>query len=235
MIPASRCAHRSVNSPELLRPAVALATAALLALGGACSRGARAVRLPALSPGDEIYRISCDDSIQECRDEAGKVCAGHYEVLEATGAPLTPPRVTTAPGPASTGPRYQRSKWVGQMVVACSSATAGSIKAEPLQGDRTTDEARRARSTTAAEAERNLADGVPRDAARVAPERLCIPGVTQECLGPGACRGAQACLADGNGYGPCDCGNADSGQRGEPAKSPPAAPANDGPPSRSHR
>ena len=34
----------------------------------------------------------------------------------------------------------------------------------------------------------------------------CIPGATQLCTGVGACRGAQACLADGSGYEACDCG-----------------------------
>jgi hypothetical protein len=208
------CVHRSVNSPEPLRPALAFAIAALLAFGSACSRSARSVRLPALAPGDEIYRISCDDAIQACRDEAGKVCGGRYEVLEATGAPITPPRVTTAPGPASTGPRYQRAKWVGQLVVACALATGDGAGPEPLRSDGAANEA-------------------SGNAARPASERLCIPGVTQECLGPGACRGAQACLADGNGYGACDCGNGSSNPRNAPSNSPPAA--GDAPPSRSHR
>jgi hypothetical protein len=35
---------------------------------------------------------------------------------------------------------------------------------------------------------------------------VCRPGETQRCIGPGACDGGQACLADGTGYGPCDCG-----------------------------
>jgi len=34
----------------------------------------------------------------------------------------------------------------------------------------------------------------------------CTPGVTQTCLGPGACTGAQACRADGAGFMACDCG-----------------------------
>jgi hypothetical protein len=37
---------------------------------------------------------------------------------------------------------------------------------------------------------------------------VCVPGATQECLGPGACKGAQACRDNGAGYMPCDCGNA---------------------------
>jgi hypothetical protein len=36
----------------------------------------------------------------------------------------------------------------------------------------------------------------------------CTPGTTQRCVGAGACAGGQACLADGAGFGPCDCGSA---------------------------
>jgi hypothetical protein len=38
------------------------------------------------------------------------------------------------------------------------------------------------------------------------PARACVPGATQACVGPAACSGGQACLADGSGFGPCDCG-----------------------------
>jgi hypothetical protein len=34
----------------------------------------------------------------------------------------------------------------------------------------------------------------------------CIPGVTQACLGPGRCQGAQVCASDGKSFGVCDCG-----------------------------
>src|SRR4051812_16504793 len=37
-------------------------------------------------------------------------------------------------------------------------------------------------------------------------ERVCVPGSTQACLGPGACPGAQACRDDASGFLPCDCG-----------------------------
>ena len=36
--------------------------------------------------------------------------------------------------------------------------------------------------------------------------QICRPGVTQRCVGPGACEGGQACLLDGSAFGPCDCG-----------------------------
>jgi hypothetical protein len=38
------------------------------------------------------------------------------------------------------------------------------------------------------------------------PARACVPGATQACVGAAACSGGQACLADGSGFGVCDCG-----------------------------
>lgn len=34
----------------------------------------------------------------------------------------------------------------------------------------------------------------------------CVPNETRACLGPGACQGAQACNANGDGWTLCDCG-----------------------------
>lgn len=45
-------------------------------------------------------------------------------------------------------------------------------------------------------------------------ERVCEPGETQTCRGPGACNGAQACRDDGSGWGACDCGNGSGGDAG---------------------
>lgn len=36
----------------------------------------------------------------------------------------------------------------------------------------------------------------------------CVPGATQSCVGPAGCVGGQACLPDGSGFSPCDCGGA---------------------------
>lgn len=172
--------RRSGRGPRLL--------VATLSLAAACSRDVRAVRLQATLPGEEIYRITCEDRIQACRDEARRACEGPYEVLETAGASVEPPRVSSAPGPRSTGPRYARPQWVGTLVVAC-----GPDAANPLATEAT-----------------SPAPHVPAPH----PERLCVPGVTQECLGPAACRGAQACLPDGDGYGPCDCGDANAAAPG---------------------
>jgi hypothetical protein len=187
------CVRPSGISPELRRAAAPWAALSALSLLAACAREARAVRLPS-DPGTEIYRISCRSAIGACREKAGSLCAGEYEVLQNAGAPVEPPRVSSAPGPRSTGSRYQRPDWVGELVVACGSASRRESTPEPV-----------ASAALAATGEREPA-----------PDQLCVPGVTQLCLGPAACRGAQACLADGRGWGPCDCGpgaQSDAGPR----------------------
>lgn len=45
-------------------------------------------------------------------------------------------------------------------------------------------------------------------AAPAAPGGVCTPGASQACVGPGGCKGGQACLPNGAGLGPCDCGGA---------------------------
>jgi chemotaxis response regulator CheB len=47
----------------------------------------------------------------------------------------------------------------------------------------------------------------PPPAPTVAPARVCVPGSSQACVGVAACAGGQACLPDGSGFGPCDCGS----------------------------
>ncbi len=38
------------------------------------------------------------------------------------------------------------------------------------------------------------------------PAKLCVPGETRLCNGPGGCEGAQACSLDGQALSACDCG-----------------------------
>lgn len=180
------------------RQACALTLALLGALSAGCTREARAVRLPSDHPNTEIYSITCRAAIHTCREKAAEICGGEYQVLQSAGAPVEPPRVSSAPGPRSTGSRYQRADWVGELIVACGSVVASQELAEP----------RLARPRAGGE-------GVPAEPVQqLAPDQLCIPGITQLCLGPAACRGAQACLPDGRGYGPCDCGTLRAGDAG---------------------
>lgn len=43
------------------------------------------------------------------------------------------------------------------------------------------------------------------------PAPVCNTGDTRTCVGPGGCMGGQACLADGTGFGACDCGSTGGG------------------------
>jgi alpha-tubulin suppressor-like RCC1 family protein len=43
---------------------------------------------------------------------------------------------------------------------------------------------------------------------------VCTRGDTRTCVGPGGCRGAQACLRDGSGWDACDCGAGTAGAAG---------------------
>jgi hypothetical protein len=49
---------------------------------------------------------------------------------------------------------------------------------------------------------------VPKVAPAAPPEpaRVCIPGSTQACVGPGGCSGGQICSAAGTHFEACDCG-----------------------------
>jgi hypothetical protein len=75
----------------------------------------------------------------------------------------------------------------------------------------------------------------PADASKpTTPSASCSAGETRTCVGPGACKGGQACLANGTGFGACDCGGAaSSATPPEPPAAPPmdsAAPAPAAPP-----
>jgi hypothetical protein len=55
-----------------------------------------------------------------------------------------------------------------------------------------------------------------------APKTSCSAGETRTCVGPGACKGGQSCLADGSGFSACDCGVSSAPP---PSAAPPEAPA----------
>jgi hypothetical protein len=44
--------------------------------------------------------------------------------------------------------------------------------------------------------------------------RVCSPGATQVCVGPGACSGGQVCVADGSRWAACECGGNEGGADG---------------------
>lgn len=181
----------------------------LLAAGAssACSGSVKAVQIQPSRPGAQQYRIECTKNASRCRDKALEVCAGNYEILASSGRAVEPERVTTAPGPVSTGPNFAPPTWQGELIVECGRRHAAT---EPPAAIATSTPA----ATPIAPATSVLTPG---------PGQVCVPGVTQLCLGPAACRGAQACLADGKGFGACDCGSQGSNTGNTPSPKGPDA------------
>ena len=88
---------------------------------------------------------------------------------------------------------------------------------QPVVTSDATARCRQPGNPAAAPATSDAAGAVPKSSA-------CVPGATQACVGPGACRGGQQCLASGAAFGPCDCGTA------TPAAPPPTPDAGVTPP-----
>jgi hypothetical protein len=163
----------------------------LLALCAACAGGVNAVQMQPSRPGALQYRIECKKNVARCRDKALELCGGDYEILQSSGRAVEPERITTAPGPVSTGPNFAPPTWQGELIVECGRHHSAMEAPAPIESAPA--------ATPIAPAATVTTPG---------PGQACVPGVTQLCLGPAACRGAQACLADGKGFGPCDCGTA---------------------------
>lgn len=161
-----------------VRP-LALAGSALLALSlvAGCSRpGVRTQRLP-----DGTRELECQVPLWKCLMHVDDYCKGaSYEVLYA----LDKQQVF---GSQQSTIEARTS----EAVIRCQGQhvkLTGPVErpaAAPLQ------------ATSAV---------APTATSPARPAPACLPGSTQTCVGPGACAGGQACLADGSGFGNCDCG-----------------------------
>jgi hypothetical protein len=129
---------------------------------------------------DGTRELTCDQPLWKCLLHVDDYCKGaSYEVLHASDEQLVF-------GSQASAVEGRRSR----AVLRCLKSGA------------------RLPDQPALEAEVAPASTVPAPAVRrpEAPARACVPGATQACVGPGACSGGQACLNDGSGFGPCDCG-----------------------------
>jgi hypothetical protein len=165
------------RSCRLAAPSLAI-LAALCLLG--CQAAAQAKRV---NPGQEPakYRVVCDQSFKQCERRAKEVCGRHYHVLNKGSSEPELEEVQVS-GVSTTGPSQGLPGWKGELLIQCGRPTK-ALRLVRKQGP------------------------PPSPAVSPEPERVCVPGVTQVCLGSGACSGAQACNAAGTGFGPCDCGS----------------------------
>jgi hypothetical protein len=111
---------------------------------------------------------------------------------------------------SSTGPAKGQGQWEGELTVQCGRLLPPLTLERPAESE-------------PLPAPVPVEPGAPTS---VPGERLCIPGTTQACLGPGACSGAQSCLESGAGFGPCDCG---PNPAGAPTPAAPPSGVNNGP------
>jgi hypothetical protein len=157
-------------------------TAVALVIASGCAHlnpSATIDRLP-----DGTLRVQCETrSLPECLVRAEEACGGaRYKVLAAVD------RHDYRGSPSTMSESESRS---AEAVIRCghrgrSLTSDEETKLPPLAGT-----------------------CPPAPAAKPAePAAVCVPGTTQECLGAGACRGAQSCLPDRSGFTPCDCGPA---------------------------
>lgn len=188
----------------------------LLALTGAAAYACSTAQVFRLNPGEEPerYRVVCRESSRQCDRKAKEQCDGEYTVVSREMSHPEQEEVADS-DLSSTGPSEGYVGWRSELIVVC------GRELPKLELKRPPDTAASASAASTASSETSTP---PPSAAAPARQMLCVPGVTQACLGPGACSGAQACLRDGSGYGVCDCGTAPtpSAASTAPASSAPA-------------
>lgn len=157
-----------------------LATAAL-ALGAACG-AAQTGRVEKLA--DRTFKITCEAPLSTCLRKAEQLCKeGTYIVRSARDQ-----RDRYGPELGNTQVEVRSS----EAVFYCDSNPLFGPSGPPPAGQ------------TAAPAR------PPPPPAPTAPATACVPGEARACVGPAGCQGGQACLPDGSGFAPCDCGTSGS-------------------------
>jgi hypothetical protein len=149
-----------------------------------CSR--QAVQRQRLADGS--YNFQCESELPACLSKVDEVCKGSaYFVHGGWDEPKT-----------AGVDQYQVESHRSQVHFRC--VNPGSLEknlASPVAS---------ARPVPVETKKPALAVAPSAAPAAPAPLPVCVPGTTQACVGAAACSGGQACLADGSGFGPCDCG-----------------------------
>lgn len=144
---------------------------------------------------DGKVHLKCKTSLAQCLSYAEEACNGaRYKVLGAVD------QHDYLGSKSTVGEQEFRAS---EAIVECgrrgrSLFSDDDTKLPPLAGDCS------ARPAHEPKEDRKAAKEAP------PPPPVCVPGATQECVGPGACRGAQACLPNHSGYTACDCGTTPS-------------------------
>lgn len=133
---------------------------------------------------DGSFQFKCEDRLAACLSYVDEICKGGPFVVDGG---WDEPRMS---GVDQNRVESHRS----QVRVRCIHPRA--LANPPFQT---------VRATSAAHAAPDQSKPAPPSTA-AAPARVCVPGASQACVGPAGCTGGQACLPNGSGFGPCDCG-----------------------------
>jgi len=168
---------------------------------------------------DGLLRLDCARGMKDCVSQAEKYCNvqkkdGGYVIMSGTSRKILM---------GSENSQYRTAAEVAQLEVKCGSeslpiavAGEGADYPEPYKLPPRSDA-----DVTPSEFGAAATVPVPVPAAASV---ACTKGATQACVGPGACQGGQVCLADGSGFGACDCGPQQAAPPAAPGLSPAAPP-----------
>lgn len=134
---------------------------------------------------DGSYRLACQGPLSECLLRAEELCKSHGGYVVASARDIH----------ELLGHEQGQS----QVEVRKSEALVYCGNSDPSF--------QRPIVETVQEPVRSLADDKATvQASEASAHRACVPGATQSCIGPGGCKGGQACAADGARFEPCNCG-----------------------------
>jgi hypothetical protein len=152
---------------------------AIVLCGLAAMACASTSRIQRKTQPDGTYRVDCGAALIRCLTAIEEVCPRGYDIVEG-GETVS-----------FAGPREMNVPDVTSQVIARCRPDAPMFRGGQ-------------QPPPAASAP---APGVaPGASPKPDASKGCFPGATQACVGPGACKGGQQCLADGTAFGPCDCG-----------------------------
>jgi len=133
------------------------------------------------------HRIVCGNGMSACVAKADKLCRDKgYTIVEGVSRPKML---------GGTSSAYRTKSEVGELYVFCGLPEEDAEEEEPT-------------FKLPPRSDDPPAD-VNQDGQSEPATRVCTPGTTQACVGPGACSGGQVCLESGQAYGACDCGDAE--------------------------
>jgi hypothetical protein len=155
---------------------VSVGLAAVLSVAAGCATA----RIVTEKRGDQRYFLRCQTPLGVCLTEGAEaVCQGNHYVVERALNEVNERGTVTSPTVEHTS----------AALVHCGPAHVWNGIDTKVDGP-----ASAPAPVTAS------------PAAAATGQRVCTPGATQACVGPGGRQGGQACLTDGSAFGPCDCG-----------------------------